>query len=194
HDAMVMTHGAINTMACGLMKLANDVRWMASGPRSGIGELRIPENEPGSSIMPGKVNPTQSEAMTMVCAQIMGNHTTVSVAGSMGNFELNVFKPVIIYNVLQSVRLMSDACHAFTDYCAVGIEANTKRIEDLLRNSLMLVTALNRKIGYDNAAKIAKAAHMNDTTLLEEVLKSGLLTEAEFHEIVDPRKMIGPSA
>jgi fumarate hydratase class II len=191
---MVMTHGAINTMACGLMKLANDVRWMASGPRSGIGELRIPENEPGSSIMPGKVNPTQSEAMTMVCAQIMGNHTTVSVAGSMGNFELNVFKPVIIYNVLQSVRLMSDACHAFTDYCAVGIEANTKRIEDLLRNSLMLVTALNRKIGYDNAAKIAKAAHMNDTTLLEEVLKSGLLTEAEFHEIVDPRKMIGPSA
>jgi fumarate hydratase class II len=194
HDAMVMTHGAINTIACSLMKLANDVRWMASGPRSGIGELRIPENEPGSSIMPGKVNPTQSEAMTMVCAQIMGNQTTVSVAGSMGNFELNVFKPVIIYNVLQSVRLMSDSCHAFTDYCAVGIEANTKRIEELLRNSLMLVTALNRKIGYDNAAKIAKAAHTNGTTLLEEVLKSGLLTEEEFHTIVDPRKMIGPSA
>jgi fumarate hydratase class II len=193
HDAMVMTHGALNTVAASLMKIANDIRWMASGPRSGLGELRIPANEPGSSIMPGKVNPTQSEAMTMVAAQVMGNHATVSFAGAMGNFELNVFKPVIIYNVLQSVRLLADAAHAFTDYCVVGIEANTKRIEELLGNSLMLVTALNRRIGYDNAAKIAKAAHQNGTNLLEETLKSGLLTEEEFREIVDPRKMLGPS-
>jgi len=165
---------------------------MGSGPRSGLGEIRLPENEPGSSIMPGKVNPTQSEAMTMVCAQIMGNQTTVSIAAASGNFELNVFKPVIIYNVLQSVRLMSDACNAFTNYCVVGIEANTKRIQDLLNNSLMLVTALNRRIGYDNAARIAKAAHANGTTLFEEAMNSGLLTEDEFHRIVDPRRMIGP--
>lgn len=193
HDAMVMTHGALNTLACSFMKIANDIRWLASGPRSGLGELIIPENEPGSSIMPGKVNPTQSEAMTMVAAQVMGNQTTVTIAGSMGNFELNVFKPVIIYNVLQSVRLLADVAVSFTEHCVVGIRPNTKRIQEHVRNSLMLVTALNRRVGYDNAAKIAKAAYANDTTLLEEALKTGLLTEEEFHQIVDPSKMIGPS-
>lgn len=193
HDAMVMTHGALNTLACSFMKIANDIRWLASGPRSGLGELIIPENEPGSSIMPGKVNPTQSEAMTMAAAQVMGNQTTVTIAGSMGNFELNVFKPVIIYNVLQSVRLLADVAVSFTEHCVVGIRPNTKRIQEHLRNSLMLVTALNRRVGYDNAAKIAKAAYANDTTLLEEAVKTGLLTEEEFHQIVDPSKMIGPS-
>ncbi|HOK90875.1 MAG TPA: lyase family protein, partial [Candidatus Hydrogenedentes bacterium] len=172
---------------------ANDVRWLASGPRCGIGEIRIPENEPGSSIMPGKVNPTQSEAMTMVAAQVLGNDVTVNIAGASGNFELNVFKPVIIYNFLQSVRLLADACDSFREHCVVGIEPNLERIQLHLRNSLMLVTALNRRVGYDNAAKIAKAAHQNGTTLREEAVRLGLLTAEEFDAIVDPAKMIGPS-
>ncbi|GMV92177.1 MAG: fumarate hydratase class II [Candidatus Hydrogenedentota bacterium] len=193
HDAMVMTSGALKTVACSLMKIANDVRWLASGPRCGLGEILIPENEPGSSIMPGKVNPTQCEAMTMVAAQVIGNDTAVNVGGSMGNFELNVFKPVIIYNLLQSVRLLADACDSFNEHCAVGIEPNEKRIDELLHKSLMLVTALNRKIGYDNAAKIAKTAHKNGTTLKEEAINLGLLTAEEFDQTVDPTKMIGPS-
>ncbi|MBX7257518.1 MAG: class II fumarate hydratase [Candidatus Hydrogenedentes bacterium] len=193
HDALVMTHGALKTVACSFMKLANDVRWMASGPRSGLGEITIPENEPGSSIMPGKVNPTQCEAMTMVAAQVIGNDTAVNVGGSMGNFELNVFKPVIIYNVLQSIRLLADAAESFDEHCAIGIEPNCKRIDELLNNSLMLVTALNRKIGYDNAAKIAKTAHANGTTLKEEAVRLGLLTAEEFDATVVPSKMIGPS-
>ena len=194
HDAMVMTSGALKTVACSLMKIANDVRWLGSGPRSGIGELNLPENEPGSSIMPGKVNPTQSEAMTMVAAQVIGNDTTIAVAGASGNFELNVFKPVIIYNLLQSIRLLADAADSFREHCVDGIEANRKNIQGHLDRSLMLVTALNRRIGYDNAAKIAKAAHKNGTTLKEEALKTGLMTEAEFDQDVDPSKMIGPSA
>jgi fumarate hydratase class II len=193
HDAMVMTSGALKTVACSLMKIANDVRWLASGPRCGLGEILIPENEPGSSIMPGKVNPTQCEAMTMVAAQVIGNDTAVNLGGSMGNFELNVFKPVIIYNVLQSIRLLADACDSFNEHCAVGIEPNEKRIDELLHKSLMLVTALNRKIGYDNAAKIAKTAHKNGTTLKEEAINLGLLTAEEFDATVDPTKMIGPT-
>ena len=193
HDAMVMTSGVLKTIACSLMKIANDVRWLASGPRCGIGEISIPANEPGSSIMPGKVNPTQCEALTMVCAQVMGNDTTINIAGASGNFELNVFKPVIIYNLLQSVRLLADAARSFTEKCVVGIEPNDERIARYVQESLMLVTALNKKIGYDNAAKIAKAAHTNGTTLREEAIKSGLLTEEEFTEIVDPGKMLGPS-
>ncbi len=194
HDAMVMTHGALKTLAASLMKIANDVRWLGSGPRCGLGELQLPENEPGSSIMPGKVNPTQSEAMTMVAVQVMGNDVTVNFAGASGNFELNVFKPVIIYNVLQSVRLLADAADSFREHCVDGIVANEKRIREHLNNSLMLVTALNRRIGYDNAAKIAKTAHANGTTLKEEAVKSGLLTSEEFDVEVDPSKMIGPSA
>ncbi|MDQ1256533.1 MAG: fumarate hydratase, class [Candidatus Hydrogenedentes bacterium] len=194
HDALVMLSGVLRTVACSLMKIANDLRWLASGPRCGLGELTLPANEPGSSIMPGKVNPTQCEAMVMVCMQVIGNDTTVALAGASGNFELNVCKPVIIYNVLQSIRLLADATESFTERCVLGIEANTGRIETLLNESLMLVTALNRKIGYDNAAKIAKAAYANGTTLLEETLKLGLLTEAEFREAVDPNKMLGPSA
>ncbi|MFP6584938.1 MAG: class II fumarate hydratase [Candidatus Hydrogenedentota bacterium] len=193
HDAMVMTHGALKTVAASLMKIANDIRFLASGPRCGLGEIIIPANEPGSSIMPGKVNPTQCEATTMVAAQVMGNDATVNIAGATGHFELNVFKPVIMYNVLQSIRLLGDAAQSFNDHCAVGIEPNQERIDELLHKSLMLVTALNSKIGYDNAAKIAKTAYNNGTTLLEEVLNSGLLTEEEFHEAVDPSKMIGPS-
>jgi fumarate hydratase class II len=193
HDAMVMTSGALKTVACSLMKIANDVRWLASGPRCGLGEILIPENEPGSSIMPGKVNPTQCEAMTMVAAQVIGNDTAVNIGGAMGNFELNVFKPVIIYNLLQSIRLLADACDSFNDHCAVGIEPNEKRIDELLHKSLMLVTALNRKIGYDNAAKIAKTAHKNGTTLKEEAINLGLLTAEEFDSTVDPTKMIGPT-
>ena len=193
HDAMVMTSGALKTVACSLMKIANDVRWLASGPRCGLGELMIPENEPGSSIMPGKVNPTQCEAVTMVAAQVIGNDTAINVGGSMGNFELNVFKPVIIYNVLQSIRLLADASDSFNDHCAAGIEPNEKRIDELLHKSLMLVTALNRTIGYDNAAKIAKTAHKNGTTLKEETINLGLLTAEEFDQTVDPTKMIGPS-
>ena len=175
------------------MKLANDVRWLASGPRTGIGELRLPENEPGSSIMPGKVNPTQCEAMTQVCAQVMGNHVAVSVAGANGHFELNVFKPVIVYNVLQSVRLIADASVSFADNCVVGIEANRERIDTLLHESLMLVTALNPKIGYDNAAKVAKKAHAEGTTLKQAALSLGLLDAAEFEALVRPESMIGPS-
>jgi len=193
HDALVMTHGALKSVACSLMKIANDVRWLASGPRCGLGEIAIPENEPGSSIMPGKVNPTQSEAITMIAAQVMGNDVAVNVGGASGNFELNVFKPVIIYNVLQSVRLLADGARSFNEHCAEGIEPNTARIDDLLHKSLMLVTALNRKIGYDNAAKIAKTAHKNGTTLKEEAVKLGLLTAEEFDAEVDPSKMIGPS-
>ena len=193
HDAMVMASGALKTVACSLMKIANDVRWLASGPRCGLGELMLPANEPGSSIMPGKVNPTQCEAVTMVAAQVIGNDTTVNVAGASGNFELNVFKPVIVYNVLQSIRLLADASVSFAERCVAGIEPNRARIEQLLHESLMLVTALNRKIGYDNAAKIAKTAHANGTTLKEEAVNLGLLTAEEFDEAVDPGKMIGPT-
>ncbi len=193
HDAMVMTHGALKTLACSMMKIASDVRLLASGPRCGLAEIRIPENEPGSSIMPGKVNPTQCEAVTMVVAQVLGNDVAVNIGGAMGHFELNVFKPVIIFNVLQSIRLLADAALSFNEHCATGIEADRRRIDELMNQSLMLVTALNRKIGYDNAAKIAKTAYKNGTTLLEETLKLGLLTEAEFKKEVDPSKMIGPS-
>jgi fumarate hydratase, class II len=192
HDAMVEISGALNVIAVSLMKIANDIRLLGSGPRSGLGELSLPANEPGSSIMPGKVNPTQCEAMTMVCAQVMGNNVTVTVAGSHGHLELNVFKPVIIYNVLQSMKLIADASHAFTDNCVVGIEANTTRITQLLNESLMLVTALNPHIGYDNAAKIAKKAHAEGTTLKESALALGLLTEEQFAQWVVPSEMIRP--
>ncbi|HPF78740.1 MAG TPA: class II fumarate hydratase, partial [Alphaproteobacteria bacterium] len=192
HDAMVELSGALNVLATSLMKIANDIRLLGSGPRSGIGEIILPANEPGSSIMPGKVNPTQCEAMTMVCAQVMGNNTTVTVAGSQGHFELNVFKPVIIYNVLQSIQLLADAASSFTKNCVIGIEADEKRITSLMQNSLMLVTALNPHIGYDNAAKIAKTAYANGTTLKEEGVKLGLLTEEQFDEWVNPLDMIGP--
>lgn len=190
HDAMVELHGVLKTLAASLMKIANDIRWLGSGPRSGIGELNLPENEPGSSIMPGKVNPTQSEAMTMVCAQVFGNDVAVNFGGAMGNFELNVFKPVIIYNVLQSTRLIADACESFTDNCVVGIEANRKNIKQHVDNSLMLVTSLNPHIGYDNAAKIAKKAHKEHKTLKETALELGLLTEEQFDKIVRPEEMI----
>lgn len=192
HDAMVELSGALNTIAVSLMKVANDIRLLGSGPRCGIGEINLPANEPGSSIMPGKVNPTQCEAMTMVCAQVMGNHTTVSVAGSNGHFELNVFKPVMIYNVLQSIRLIADASVSFTDNCVVGIEPNRARIDKLLHESLMLVTALNPYIGYDNAAKIAKKAHADGTTLKEAGIELGLLTEEQFKEWIKPEDMIKP--
>ena len=192
HDAMVFTHGAINTVAASLMKIANDIRFLGSGPRSGLGELSLPENEPGSSIMPGKVNPTQCEALTMVCAQIMGNQTTLTIAGASGHFELNVFNPVMAYNFLQSVRLMADAAISFTDHCVVGIEPRLDNIKRGLDNSLMLVTALNGKLGYDTCAKIAKTAHKNGTTLRQEAVGGGYLTDAEFDEAVDPAKMIGP--
>ncbi|BBI33780.1 class II fumarate hydratase [Cohnella abietis] len=192
HDELVYVHGAFKALAADLMKIANDVRWLASGPRSGIGEITIPANEPGSSIMPGKVNPTQSEALTMVVAQIMGNDVTIGIAASQGNFELNVFKPVIIYNFLQSATLLSDAIHSWNDNCAVGIEANITVIEGHLNRSLMLVTALNPHIGYENAAAIAKAAHQQGITLKEAALQSGLLTDAQFDEIVRPEYMIQP--
>ena len=191
YDEAVFTHGAIKALAADLMKIANDVRWLASGPRSGIGEITIPANEPGSSIMPGKVNPTQSEALTMVVAQVMGNDATIGFAASQGNFELNVFKPVIAYNFLQSVRLLTDGIISFNDNCAVGIEPNHEKIQELLDNSLMLVTALNPHIGYENAAKIAKTAHAEGSTLKEAAIKSGLLTEEQFDEYVVPSKMIG---
>jgi fumarate hydratase class II len=193
HDALVELSGVLKTIAASLMKIANDVRWLGSGPRSGIGELSLPENEPGSSIMPGKVNPTQSEAMTMVCAQVFGNDVAVNFGGAMGNFELNVFKPVIIYNVLQSIKLLADACESFTDHCVVGIEANKTNIKKHLENSLMLVTALNPHIGYDNAAKVAKKAHKENKTLKEAVVELNLLTAEKFDEVVRPDKMIGPS-
>ncbi len=192
HDAFVGTSGALKQLAVAFMKIANDVRWLASGPRSGLGEITIPENEPGSSIMPGKVNPTQSEAMTMVVAQVMGNDAAIGFAASQGNFELNVFKPVIAYNFLQSVRLLADAAKSFNDNCAVGIEPDRKRIKQLVDQSLMLVTALNRKIGYDNAAKIAKTAHKNGATLRETAIELGLLTGEEFDAEVKPEQMVGP--
>jgi fumarate hydratase class II len=194
HDAFVGTSGALKQLAAALMKIANDVRWLASGPRSGLGEITIPENEPGSSIMPGKVNPTQSEAMTMVAVQVMGNDAAIGFAASQGNFELNVFKPVIAYNFLQSVRLLADAAKSFNDHCAIGIEPDRKRIDEHLNNSLMLVTALNRKIGYDNAAKIAKNAHKTGTTLKQSAIDLGLLTAEEFDAEVKPEKMVGPTA
>lgn len=193
YDEVVYTHGALKALAADLMKIANDVRWLASGPRSGIGEITIPENEPGSSIMPGKVNPTQSEALTMVVAQVMGNDATIGFSASQGNFELNVFKPVIIYNFLQSAKLLADGMISFNDNCAVGIEPNREEIDNKVKNSLMLVTALNPYIGYENAAKIAKKAHTEGTTLKEAVLSTGLLTEAQFDEYVDPSKMTGNS-
>ncbi|MBI2233462.1 MAG: class II fumarate hydratase [Micavibrio aeruginosavorus] len=192
HDALVELSGMLNVLAVSLMKIANDIRLLGSGPRCGIGEISLPENEPGSSIMPGKVNPTQSEAMTMVCAQVMGNHVTVTVAGSNGHFELNVFKPVIIFNVLQSIRLLADACNSFTDNCVIGIEANTDRIAKLLHESLMLVTALNPHIGYDNAAKIAKKAHKDGTTLMQAGIDLGLLTEEQFRQWIKPEDMVKP--
>ncbi len=194
HDALVETSGVMKTLAASLMKIANDIRWLGSGPRCGIGELLLPENEPGSSIMPGKVNPTQSEAMTMVCTQVIGNDTTVTIAGASGNFELNVFKPVIIFNVLQSIRLLADACESFTDNCVVGIQANENNIKKHLNDSLMLVTALNPHIGYDNAAKVAKKAHKENKTLKEAAVELNLLTAEKFDEVVRPEKMIGPKA
>lgn len=194
HDQIVYTHGALKALAADLMKIANDVRWLASGPRSGIGELTIPENEPGSSIMPGKVNPTQSEAMTMVACQVMGNDAVIGFAASQGNFELNVFKPVIIHNFLQSVRLLSDAMNSFNEHCAVGIEPNRAVITRHLEQSLMLVTALNPHIGYEKAASIAKTAHREGLTLKEAAVRSGYLTAERFDEIVRPENMIGPKA
>lgn len=191
HDAMVELSGALNSVAVSLMKIGNDIRLLGSGPRCGIGEIFLPENEPGSSIMPGKVNPTQSEAMTMVCAQVMGNHVAVTIGGATGHFELNVFKPLIVFNVLNSIRLLSDACESFTDHCLNGIEPNTKQIKKNLDHSLMLVTALNPYIGYDKAAIIAKTAYKNGTTLREEAVKLGLLSGEEFDKIVKPENMIG---
>jgi len=193
HDAVVEASGALKTLACSLMKIANDIRWLGSGPRCGIGELVLPANEPGSSIMPGKVNPTQSEAMTMVAAQVIGNDTTIAVGGSSGNFELNVFKPVMIYNLLQSIRLLADACRSFNEHCVAGIEPDKAQVEAHLRNSLMLVTALNPHIGYDNAAKVAKKAYQENTTLKEAAVALNLLTEEEFDEKVRPEKMTGPA-
>ena len=192
HDALVFAHGALKAIATAFMKIANDIRWLASGPRCGIGELIIPENEPGSSIMPGKVNPTQSEAMTMVAVQVIANDVAVNLAGASGNFELNVFKPVLIYNFLQSVRLLADTARMFNEHCAIGIEPNREKINYYLQNTLMLVTALNPYIGYDNAAKIAKHAHKNNLTLKQAALELGLLTEEEFDQYVRPEKMIGP--
>ena len=192
HDAMVFSHGAINTIAASLFKIANDIRLLGSGPRSGLGELELPENEPGSSIMPGKVNPTQCEAMTQVCVQIFGNNAAITFADSQGHFELNVYNPVMAYNFLQSVRLMTDAARSFADNCVIGIKARIDNIKAGVERSLMLVTALAPKVGYDNAAKIAKTAHKNGTTLREEALKTGLVTAAEFDRIVRPEEMIHP--
>jgi fumarate hydratase class II len=192
HDAYVFTHGAINAAATGLFKIANDIRFLASGPRSGLGELTLPENEPGSSIMPGKVNPTQCEAVTMACCQVFGNHTTVTVSGSQGHFELNVYKPVLAYAMLQSIRLLADVARSFTDNCVVGIEANEARIRELTERSLMLVTALAPTIGYDKAAQVAKAAHANGTTLREEAVRLGFVTEKQFDLLVRPEKMTRP--
>jgi fumarate hydratase, class II len=192
HDGLVLFSGALRVLACALMKIANDVRWLGSGPRCGIGELRLPENEPGSSIMPGKVNPTQCEALTMVCTQVYGNDAAVAFAGSQGNFELNVFKPVIIHNVLQSERLLADACDSFREHCIDGLELDRERVDELMRKSLMLVTALNRHIGYDNAAKVAKHAHRSGTTLREAVVALKLMTGEEFDRAVVPAQMVGP--
>lgn len=192
HDALVFAHGSLKTLAASLMKIANDVRWLASGPRCGLNEIFIPENEPGSSIMPGKVNPTQSEAMTMVAAQVMGNDVAINIGGASGNFELNVFKPVIIYNFLQSVRLLSDTCVMFDEHCAQGIEANAAKLEYYNRNTLMLVTALNSHIGYDNAAKIAKHAHKTGGTLRDAAIELGILDGETFDRLVRPEDMLGP--
>lgn len=191
HDGVVEAHGALKMLAVSLNKIANDIRMMASGPRSGIGEIFIPENEPGSSIMPGKVNPTQCEALTMVCAQVMGNDVAITIGGTQGHYELNVFKPVMAANFLQSAELIGDACVSFDEHCAVGIEPNYTRIEELVNGSLMLVTALNTKIGYYKAAEIAKTAHKNGTTLKHEALRLGYVTEEEYNEWVDPKKMVG---
>ncbi|MEP1229689.1 MAG: class II fumarate hydratase [Litorimonas sp.] len=192
HDAYVSAHGALNTVAMSLFKIANDIRFLGSGPRSGLGEISLPANEPGSSIMPGKVNPTQCEALTMVCTQVAGNNTTMSMAGSQGHFELNVYKPVMAYNMLQSIKLLSDSCMAFADKCVIGITANEDRIAELMGRSLMLVTALAPTIGYDNATKVAKTAHKNGTTLREEAVKLGFVTEKEFDKVVRPELMIKP--
>lgn len=192
HEPLVSAHGAMKTLACALMKIANDIRWLASGPRCGIGEITIPENEPGSSIMPGKVNPTQCEAITMVCAQVLGNDTTIGIADSQGNFELNVFKPVIIFNFLHSLNLLTDACRSFQEFCAEGIEPNYAMIDYYLNHSLMLVTALNQHIGYDKAAKIAKTAHQDNSSLQDAAVKLGYLTAERFAELVRPEKMIAP--
>ncbi len=192
HDAIVAASGALRTLACSLMKIANDIRWLGSGPRAGLAELILPENEPGSSIMPGKVNPTQSEAMTMVCVQVIGNDTAVGVAGSQGNFELNVFKPVMIHNLLHSMRLLTDCCHSFKLYCVDGLRPNHDQIRHHLNNSLMLVTALSPRIGYDNAAKVAKKAHAEGKTLRQVCIEMGLLSGEEFDQAVRPEKMIGP--
>jgi fumarate hydratase class II len=192
NDAYVMVHGAINSVATGLFKIANDIRFLGSGPRSGLGELVLPENEPGSSIMPGKVNPTQCEAMTMVCCQVFGNQTAVTVAGSQGHFELNVYKPVLAYCMIHSIQLLSDAARSFTEHCVVGIRADEKRIRELMERSLMLVTALAPKIGYDNAAKVAKSAHARGTTLKEEAVRLGFVNAAEFERLVQPDKMTHP--
>jgi fumarate hydratase, class II len=192
HDAYAAVHGALDALAAGLFKIANDIRLLGSGPRSGLGELILPENEPGSSIMPGKVNPTQVEALTMVCCQVFGNHTTVTVAASQGPLELNVFKPVLVYDMLQSIRLLADAARSFTDNCVVGIRADEARIGELMRRSLMLVTALTPKIGYDKAAKIAKAAHANGTTLKEEAIRLGYVSADEFDRLVRPERMTRP--
>tara|TARA_A100001037_G_C15116987_1_gene621887 strand:+ start:381 stop:1769 length:1389 start_codon:yes stop_codon:yes gene_type:complete len=192
HDAIVEASGVLKTIACSLMKIANDIRWLGSGPRCGIGEITLPANEPGSSIMPGKVNPTQSEAITMVAAQVIGNDTVINIGGSSGHFELNVFKPVMIYNLLQSIRLLADSCRSFNDYCVVGIEPNQTQIEKHLNGSLMLVTALNPHIGYDNAAKVAKKAYQENMTLKESAVALGLLTAEEFDKNVRPEKMTGP--
>ena len=193
HDAIVAASGALNTLAASLMKIANDIRWLGSGPRCGFGELSLPANEPGSSIMPGKVNPTQAEAMTMVCCQVMGNHTAITIGGSQGNFELNVYKPMMIHNLLHSCRILSDSCRAFTDRCVVGLEANEENIRSHLENSLMLVTALNNHIGYDKAAQIAKHAHENGLTLRRSALELGMLTEDQFDAWVKPEDMTGQS-
>ena len=193
HDSIVNFSGTLNTTAVCLMKIANDIRFLGSGPRAGYGELILPENEPGSSIMPGKVNPTQCEAVTMVCVKVIGNHNGITMAGSHGHFELNVFKPLIIHNILQSINIMADSSKGFANYCVKGIKADRKRIKSLLDNSLMLVTALSPKIGYDNAAKIAKLAHKNGTTLKEEAIKSGLINEKEFLKIVNPKRMVAPN-
>lgn len=193
HEPLVMAHAACKTLACALMKIANDLRWMGSGPRCGLGELNLPENEPGSSIMPGKVNPTQAEAMTMVCAQVFGNDVTISFAASQGNFELNVFKPVIIFNLLHSVTLLADTCVSFQHYCVEGLQPNLSTIQKHLNESLMLVTALNQHIGYDNAAKIAKTAHHENLTLKEAAIKLNILTAEQFDEYVQPSKMLGPN-
>jgi fumarate hydratase class II len=189
HDAFVETSGMLKTLATSLMKIANDIRWLASGPRAGIGEIAIPENEPGSSIMPGKVNPTQSEAMTMVCCQVIGNDTAITIGGASGNFELNVYKPLLAHNLLQSIRLLGDACASFTDHCAVGIEPRHENLAENLRRSLMLVTALTPVIGYDNAAKVAKLAHQENKTLKEIAVRLNLITPEQFDALVDPKKM-----